>query len=62
MGVILIRWDKAAEVSAEDVSRALTTNWKGDLPVVLVSKAGFTHEALGSASDYEDAHLFAPSA
>ena len=61
MGVILIRFKKDAQVPIEELSRVLRETWMGDLPVVLVSKSGFTPQALQSVSEYEDAHLFAPS-
>jgi hypothetical protein len=57
-GVILIRFNKPAPVMADDVARALERDWKGDLPVVLVSNSGFAPDVLPAVSEYEDAHLF----
>ncbi|MGH7410025.1 MAG: hypothetical protein ACREJ6_03035 [Candidatus Methylomirabilis sp.] len=63
MGVFLVRFTKASKVTAADIAEALKEEkWTGDLPLVLVSRSGFTPDAISSTSEFEDAHVFAPSA
>lgn len=61
-GALLIRFNSKSKVSESEVQEAINQEWKGDLPVILVSDSGFTSGALESSSEFEDAHLFAPSA
>jgi hypothetical protein len=60
-GVMLVRFSKQTPVTAQDVGRALS-EWKGDIPLVLVADASFETDALSAVSEYEDAHVFQPSA
>lgn len=61
-GAIVVRRDDPTATTRKEVQAILDQNWTQDLPIILVSKAGFEPDAADLVAEYEEAHIFQPPA